>query len=231
MCHINVTAVILQEISQFVVNINTLGRENFVKVESVGVFVLGERLGFGSWAGAPGCVRRQSCLNPNRLLSVAGAEGWARRGPRAPARAQEELAVRWGSPARPVSDRTLHPGPGQPSGKHRPWLRRTVVPGLAPRSVAALELAHSAQGEQSHGPTVPAHLCSGSLRCLPSVPAGSGLGGWELPSRSRGLVCTQPSVGEPKAKTLWVGRCLCWAPLTLLHGEGDGGKMHVGREE
>ena len=32
------TAVILQEISQFVVNINTLGRENFVKVENRLVF-------------------------------------------------------------------------------------------------------------------------------------------------------------------------------------------------
>lgn len=48
MCHINVTAVILQEISQFVVNINTLGEENFVAVESVGVVFLEERLGFGS---------------------------------------------------------------------------------------------------------------------------------------------------------------------------------------
>lgn len=38
MCHINVTAVILQEISQFVVNINTLGRENFVKLENRLVF-------------------------------------------------------------------------------------------------------------------------------------------------------------------------------------------------
>lgn len=40
MCHINVTAVILQEISQFVVNINVLGREDFVKVENwlVGFF-------------------------------------------------------------------------------------------------------------------------------------------------------------------------------------------------
>lgn len=48
MCHINVTAVRLQEISQFVVNINTLGRENFVEVENQLVgFFLKERLGFG----------------------------------------------------------------------------------------------------------------------------------------------------------------------------------------
>lgn len=34
MCHINVTSVILREISQFAANINRLGRGNFVKVEN-----------------------------------------------------------------------------------------------------------------------------------------------------------------------------------------------------
>lgn len=61
------------------ININTSGRENFVKVENrlVGFF-LEERLGFGSWAGATAFVQRQSCPNPKPPFSVPGAEGWAR---------------------------------------------------------------------------------------------------------------------------------------------------------
>lgn len=44
MCHINGTAVTLQEISQFVVNINTKERENLVKAET-------RSAGFASKAG------------------------------------------------------------------------------------------------------------------------------------------------------------------------------------
>lgn len=78
MCHINVTAVILQEISQFVVNINMLGGEDFVKVENRLVVFSLKKDGFGSWAGATGFVQRQSCLSPKLPFYVPGAEVWAR---------------------------------------------------------------------------------------------------------------------------------------------------------
>lgn len=50
MCHINVTAVTLQEISQFVVNINTKERENLVKAETRSV-VFASKAGWGLAAG------------------------------------------------------------------------------------------------------------------------------------------------------------------------------------
>lgn len=52
MCHVRVTAATLKKMGQFVVSINTLGKEGFVRIETWLLFFIWRVLGFGSWMEA-----------------------------------------------------------------------------------------------------------------------------------------------------------------------------------